>query len=95
MNDTTPEMRVTARQTQRDARVIGIVLAAGRATRMAGSKVVRPVRGQPMVERVVDAALESRLADTVVVVGHEADRVREVRVDVPYESSLTRRSRMA
>jgi molybdenum cofactor cytidylyltransferase len=78
MNDTTPEMRVTARQTQRDARVIGIVLAAGRATRMAGSKVVRPVRGQPMVERVVDAALESRLADTVVVVGHEADRVREV-----------------
>jgi molybdenum cofactor cytidylyltransferase len=31
-----------------------------------------------MVERVVDAALESQLAGTVVVVGHEADKVREV-----------------
>ena len=31
-----------------------------------------------MVERVVDAALESGLAGIVVVVGHEADRVREL-----------------
>ncbi len=45
---------------------------------MAGSKVVRPVRGQPMVARVVDAALESQLAGTVVVVGHEAEKVREI-----------------
>ena len=31
-----------------------------------------------MVERVVDAALESQLAGVVVVVGHEADRVQGV-----------------
>ncbi len=45
---------------------------------MAGSKVVRPVRGRPMVERVVDAALESKLAGTIVVVGHEAEKVQEI-----------------
>jgi molybdenum cofactor cytidylyltransferase len=44
---------------------------------MQGSKVVRPVGGRPMVERVVDAALESQLAATVVV-GHEADEVRAI-----------------
>ena len=31
-----------------------------------------------MVERVVDAALESKLAGTVVVVGNEAERVRTI-----------------
>jgi molybdenum cofactor cytidylyltransferase len=59
-------------------RVLGIVLAAGMGTRMGGTKVVRPIEGRPMVERVVDAALGSRLAGTAVVVGHEADGVRAI-----------------
>jgi molybdenum cofactor cytidylyltransferase len=71
-------MRTAGRPAPRDIRVLGVVLAAGRATRMRGSKVVRPVGGRPMVERVVDAALDSRLAGTVVVVGHEADEVRAI-----------------
>ncbi len=71
-------MRATDGVTLHDVRVVGVVLAAGRATRMDGSKVVRPVSGRPMVARVVDAALESRLAGTVVVVGHEAEKVRQI-----------------
>jgi molybdenum cofactor cytidylyltransferase len=63
---------------QGPARVLGVVLAAGMGTRMGGTKVVRPVAGKPMVERVVDAALGSRLAGTAVVVGHEADGVRSL-----------------
>lgn len=59
-------------------RVWGVVLAAGMATRMGGSKVTRALEGRPMVERVVDAALDSRLAGTVVVVGHKADEVRRI-----------------
>jgi len=59
-----------------EPRVLGVVLAAGMATRMGGDKVLRPVGGRPMVERVVDAALASRLAGTVVVVGHRAGDVR-------------------
>lgn len=58
--------------------IVGVVLAAGKATRLAGNKVTRPVAGQPMVERVVNAALGSRLTDTLVVVGHEADKVRQL-----------------
>jgi molybdenum cofactor cytidylyltransferase len=75
----------TPRTSGRDARVVGIVLAAGLATRMGGSKVVRPVGGRPMVGRVVDAALGSRLTRTVVVVGHEADGVREILCDRPVD----------
>jgi molybdenum cofactor cytidylyltransferase len=60
----------------RAAEIAGVVLAAGRATRMGGKKVVRPIGGQPMVVRVVDAALASRLASVTVVVGHDADEVR-------------------
>lgn len=79
----TPETRTVDRSATRDIRVLGVVLAAGRATRMRGSKVTRPVGGRPMVERVVDATLESRLAGTVVVVGHEADNVRAIVEDRP------------
>lgn len=69
--------------TRRDVRVAGVVLAAGRATRMAGSKVVRLVGGKPMVARVVEAVLGSRLVDPVVVVGHEAEQVCAILHDQP------------
>lgn len=71
-------MSVGAEAARCGVRVAGVVLAAGGATRMGGSKVVLSVGGRAMVTRVVDAALGSRLADTVVVVGNEADRVREL-----------------
>jgi molybdenum cofactor cytidylyltransferase len=74
----TPDARRSGPADPREPRVLGVVLAAGMGTRMGGTKVVRPVAGKPMVERVVDAALGSRLAGTVVVVGHEADGVRAI-----------------
>ena len=74
----TLETRTGDRSATRDIRVLGVVLAAGRATRMEGSKVIRRVGGRPMVERVVDAALGSRLTVTTVVVGHEADAVQAI-----------------
>jgi molybdenum cofactor cytidylyltransferase len=63
--------------------VAAVVLAAGLATRMGRQKVLLPLDGAPMVLRVVDAALASRAAETVVVVGHEAARVGEVLADRP------------
>lgn len=57
-------------------RVAAVVLAAGRARRMGGAKLLLPVGGIPMVRRVVDAALRSRVSETIVVVGHEAQGVR-------------------
>ena len=81
----TREARTGGPEGSREARVLGVVLAAGMGTRMGGTKVVRPVGGRPMVERVVDAALESRLAGTAVVVGHEAEGVRAVLGDRPVQ----------
>jgi molybdenum cofactor cytidylyltransferase len=57
--------------------VAAIVLAAGMSTRMGGQKVILPLSGRPVVQWVVDAALQSRVTQTIVVVGHEAELVVE------------------
>ena len=57
--------------------VAAVVLAAGRATRMGGAKMLLPVGGRPMVQRVVDASLDSKASQTIVVVGNEAEKVSE------------------
>jgi bifunctional UDP-N-acetylglucosamine pyrophosphorylase/glucosamine-1-phosphate N-acetyltransferase len=60
--------------------VRAIVLAAGRGTRMKSPlpKVVHEAAGRPLVAWVLDAVAGLEPAETVVVVGYEADRVREV-----------------
>ena len=58
----------------------GVIQAAGLSTRMGvlGSKVLLPYRGRPLLDHIVRTALASRLAEVIVVLGHEADRVRRV-----------------
>ncbi|GLI39357.1 molybdenum cofactor cytidylyltransferase [Geobacter hydrogenophilus] len=56
-------------------RVAGIVLAAGRSTRMGRPKQILPFRGRTVLECVVDNALTSGLHRVVVVLGHEAEAV--------------------
>jgi bifunctional UDP-N-acetylglucosamine pyrophosphorylase/glucosamine-1-phosphate N-acetyltransferase len=55
-----------------------IVLAAGQGTRMKSAlpKVLHPVCGLPMVQHVINAAGTLDPAKLVVVVGHEAEQVR-------------------
>jgi molybdenum cofactor cytidylyltransferase len=54
-----------------------IVLAAGQSTRMGGeNKLLLPFRGKTLIENMVDVVTASRVERTVVVLGHEADRVR-------------------
>jgi len=57
-----------------------VVLAAGSSRRMGegGNKLLTLIDGEPMVRRVVRSVLASRAAAVVVVLGHEADRVRAV-----------------
>jgi molybdenum cofactor cytidylyltransferase len=57
--------------------VAAIVLAAGRATRMGSQKVLLELGGRSLVQRVVDAALGSRAARILVVVGYEAGPVSD------------------
>jgi len=56
-----------------------IILAAGQGTRMKSSrpKVLHAIAGQPMVQYVIDAARSIGSARPIVVVGHEADQVKQ------------------
>jgi len=63
--------------------VRAIVLAAGQGTRMKSDvpKVLHEVAGRPLVSWVLDAVGELDPAEIVVVIGHEADLVREALPD--------------
>ena len=66
--------------------VAGVVLAAGRSTRMGSrNKLLEKVDGVAMVARVVDALLATRLDPVVVVLGFEANRLRGAIRDRPVE----------
>jgi bifunctional UDP-N-acetylglucosamine pyrophosphorylase / glucosamine-1-phosphate N-acetyltransferase len=56
-----------------------VVLAAGKGTRMksARAKVLHHVAGRPMIERVLATASSILPRSTTVVIGHQADAVRE------------------
>jgi molybdenum cofactor cytidylyltransferase len=57
-------------------RVAGIVLAAGRSTRMGGpNKLLAEVGGKPLVRIAVEQALASRAKPVVVVTGHQREQV--------------------
>jgi molybdenum cofactor cytidylyltransferase len=53
-----------------------IILAAGRSSRMGSHKLLLPYKGRPLVSWVVAAALASQADPVIVVLGHEAERVR-------------------
>jgi bifunctional UDP-N-acetylglucosamine pyrophosphorylase/glucosamine-1-phosphate N-acetyltransferase len=58
--------------------VDAVVLAAGKGTRMKSDrpKVLHELAGRPLVHHVLTAVRAARIDRTVVVVGHEAERVR-------------------
>ena len=60
------------------ADVAAVILAAGRATRFGaggGTKAAALWRGKPLVRWVAEAALASRVSETIVVTGHAAAAV--------------------
>ncbi len=63
--------------------IAGILLAAGSATRMGQNKLLLELGGEPLVRRAARTALEAGLAPLLVVVGHEAERVREALAGLP------------
>jgi len=62
-----------------DHSVAVIILAAGKGTRMKSdkAKVLHEIDGIPMVNYVVASASEVAGEEVIVVIGHQADRVRE------------------
>lgn len=62
-----------------DHQAVALILAAGKGTRMKSElpKVLHPVAGRPMLERVFEAVRRAGLDEIHTVVGHGADQVRE------------------
>ena len=60
-------------------RIAGLVLAAGRSSRMAPrNKLLEPVGGEKMVRRVAAVAIAGGAEPVIVVTGHEAQAVAAV-----------------
>jgi molybdenum cofactor cytidylyltransferase len=60
-----------------DSTVSGVLLAAGSSSRLgsASPKQLLQIGGEALVRRIARRALSSRLAEVIVVVGHEAESV--------------------
>ena len=63
--------------------VAGVVLAAGSSSRLGENKLLVELEGEPLVRRAASTALAAGLAPVIVVLGHEADRVRAALEDLP------------
>lgn len=77
-------MEIASRPQPREAPAAGqppsveiVLLAAGRSSRMGGpNKLMALFDGKPLIRRAAERALQSRAARTIVVTGHQAERVR-------------------
>jgi molybdenum cofactor cytidylyltransferase len=58
--------------------VAGVVLAAGRSTRMGTPKMLLPWGSMTVLDRVLCTLLEAQLAHRLVVVGSEREAVQEI-----------------
>ena len=63
--------------------IAGIVLAAGRSSRLGRPKQLLPVHGEPLIRHTLRRVLASSLDQVILVVGHEADQVRTAVADLP------------
>jgi molybdenum cofactor cytidylyltransferase len=64
--------------------IAGVVLGAGRSSRMGGpNKLLAEIGGKPLVRIVVDAVLASRARPVVVVTGHQRDKVEAALAGLP------------
>lgn len=59
-------------------RVAGVILAAGGSQRMGRPKQLLPWHGKPLIQHVVDAALQAELNPVIVVTGDAHDQVANV-----------------
>ncbi|MEO7325524.1 MAG: nucleotidyltransferase family protein [Dokdonella sp.] len=60
-----------------------ILLAAGASTRLGRAKQLIEMDGEPLLRRVARAMLASAPFELIVVLGHEAARMRDVVADLP------------
>ena len=75
--------------------VVAILLAAGKGTRMRSrtAKVLHPLLGRALLAYPLEAVAQAGVVDAVVVVGHQADEVKEQFADSPVRFALQEEQR--
>ena len=73
----------------RPAPVAGVLLAAGRSSRMGSNKLLLGVGGEPLVRRAARVALEAGLDPVVVVTGHQAALVEAALRGLPCRAAVS------
>lgn len=72
-------------------RIVAILLAAGRSQRMGDrNKLLLNIGGQPMVPRVAEILLESRVCEVIAVLGHDHARVAEALASLALRTVVNR-----
>ena len=67
-----PQLRETAENPMRHPRVVALLLAAGRSTRMQGhNKLLLPLGGQPLLTHAARALARSAVTGVIAVTGHD------------------------
>jgi molybdenum cofactor cytidylyltransferase len=61
----------------RTAKIGAVVLAAGKSSRMGDNKLLLDFHGMPLICHTVDHLLALKLPEVVVVLGHQAQQVRQ------------------
>jgi len=67
----------------RRPRVAGLIMAAGRSSRMGANKLLMDDGGKALVARVAEHALAADLAEVIVIVGHQEPEVRAALAGLP------------
>jgi molybdenum cofactor cytidylyltransferase len=57
--------------------ISAIVLAAGQSKRMGETKQLLDVGGKPLLQDILDGILQTDVDEVILVLGHEAERIRE------------------
>lgn len=69
--------------------VSALILAAGKSSRMAHQhKLLLPVGNKPLIAHTVEHVLQARVAEAIVVLGHNADRIRATLLQQPVRFAL-------
>src|SRR5256886_7526806 len=70
------------------SRIAGVILAAGASRRMGKNKMLFEREGESLIRGAAKRALGAGLSPVVVVIGHEADRLRAELKDLPLEFAV-------
>lgn len=64
-------------------KIAAIILAAGESRRMGKQKLLLPYAGKPVIEHIVDEVTASKVAQTIVVTGHDTAAIHSILREKP------------